>query len=340
MPKRQAQALAKEVSADFEAFYETRGAGERERTRDPLVLSVDGKGIVMRPEGLRETTRRAAQRARPKLKTRLSKGEKRNRKRMAMVAAVYSVAPHVRTGAQIMGLEARPEQPAPRPRRKRVWASVGREAQAVVEEAFAEAHARDPGQIREWAVLVDGQEAQLRHIVAAATRQEVEVTLVLDFIHVLEYLWKAAYGLHPEGSEEAERWVQERALRILEGDSSQVAAGMRRSATLRELSSEERANVDKCADYLLKYRDMLRYDEYLRRGLPIATGVIEGACRHLVKDRLDLTGARWGLAGAEAILKLRSLRSSGDFDRYWAFHITESQKRQHLSRYADLGKAA
>ena len=98
-----------------------------------------------------------------------------------------------------------------------------------------------------------------------------------------------------------------------------VATGMRRSATLRGLSSEQRAAVDDCADYLLDYRDMLRYDEYLAQGLPIATGGIEGACRHLVKDRMDLTGARWGLQRAEAVLKLRSLQSSGDADAYWDF---------------------
>lgn len=311
-----------------------------ERTVDPLVLSLDGKEIVMRPQGLRETTRRAAERAAPKVKMRLSKGEKRNRKRMAMVGTVYSVALHVRTPAQIMRLEEAPALPVRRPRHKRVWASVEREAQAVVEEVFAEARARDPDQQREWVVLVDGHEAQLRQIVAAATSQDVEVTPILDFIHVLEYLWKAAYGFHAEGTDEAERWVPERSLRILEGNASYVAAGMRRSATLRGLSAHKRANVDKCADYLLMYRHMLHYDEYLRQGLPIATDVIEGACRYLVKDRLEITGARWGLAGAEAILKLRSLRSSGDFDKYWDFHISESRKRQHSSRYADLPKAA
>jgi len=340
VPKRQGEELAKHSSADFEAFYDTRRAEGAEPTEDPLVLSMDGKGIVMRAEGLREGTRRAAERARPKVKTRLSKGEKRNRKRMAMVATVYSVAPHVRTPAQIMGLEDGPQHPPPRPRRKRVWASVQREPEAVVAEVFAEARVRDPAQQREWAVLVDGQEAQLRYIRSAAQRQQVAVTLILDFIHVLEYLWKAAYGFHAEGTEEAERWVQQRALGILEGKASLVAAGMRRSATRRGLSPHQRANVDKCADYLLKYRDMLRYDEYLQRGLPIATGVIEGACRHLVKDRLDITGARWGLAGAEAILQLRSLRSSGDFERYWEFHLAKCRERTHLSRYADLSEAA
>ncbi len=63
-------------------------------------------------------------------------------------------------------------------------------------------------------------------------------------------------------------------------------------------------------------------------------GPIEGACRHLVKDRMDITGARWGLDGAEAILKLRAITTNGDFDEYWRYHLAQEQHRVHESRYA------
>lgn len=86
--------------------------------------------------------------------------------------------------------------------------------------------------------------------------------------------------------------------------------------------------------YLLKHKRHLRYDEYLAKGYPIATGVIEGACRHLLVDRLDITGARWGLLGAEAVIKLRALRSSGDFEEYWSFHESQEHRRNHASKYA------
>lgn len=342
VPKRQAEELSAEVSQDFEAFYETCRQPGVEATRDPLVLSADGKGIVMRQEGLREGTRKAAEQAKGKRKTRLGRGEKRNRKRMAMVAAVYSVAPHVRTAEAIMGVEEAPRQARPRVRHKRVWASVQRDHGVVIDELFAEAHARDPRQQRPWVMLVDGHQDQLKHIRASIKRYGVSVTLILDFIHVLEYLWKAAYCFHDPGTDEAEAWVGERALQILKGHASHVAAGMRRSATLRELSPEERVAVDDCADYLLDYKHMLRYDEYLSQGLPIATGVIEGACRHLVNDRMDITGARWGLQRAEAVLKLRSLRSSGDADAYWDYYKAQSLRRNHVSRYesAPLQEAA
>ena len=335
VPKRQAETLAAEVSQDFEAFYATREATQPEATTDPLVMSEDGKGIVMRVEGLREGTRKAAERSRHKLKTRLSQGEKKNRKRMAMVAAVYSVAAQPRSAEAVMGLEAEEPQSTPRPRarNKRVWASVERDPGVVTEELFAEAQRRDPEQRRPWVMLVDGHKDQLKHIRACIARYGVSVILILDFIHVLEYLWKAAYAFCAPGTEEAEAWVQERALEVLKGRASQVAGGMRRSATLRGLSAKKRLAVDDCADYLLDYRDMLRYDAYLAQGLPIATGVIEGACRHLVKDRMDITGARWGLQRAEAILKLRSLQSSNDADAYWDFYKAQALRRNHASRY-------
>ncbi|MCA1681335.1 MAG: hypothetical protein LC777_21520 [Actinobacteria bacterium] len=154
-------------------------------------------------------------------------------------------------------------------------------------------------------------------------------------MHVLEYLWQAAWCFHPEGDPAAEEWVARHAKRILEGGSANVAAAIRRQATNSGLSPPSRAGADKCARYLTNKRPYLDYPAALRQGWPIATGVIEGACRHLVKDRMDLTGARWGLQGAEAILKLRAIRANGHFDDYWAFHLAREKERIHLTRYQD-----
>jgi hypothetical protein len=120
----------------------------------------------------------------------------------------------------------------------------------------------------------------------------------------------------------------------LRGEVKTVAAGIRRSATFRKIKGEAREPIDKCADYLHNNASNLAYNQYLKKGFPIATGVIEGACRHLVKDRMDITGARWSLKGAEAVLKLRSLHASGDLDEYWAFHQAQEQERNHESKYA------
>jgi hypothetical protein len=187
----------------------------------------------------------------------------------------------------------------------------------------------------EWVALVDGNETQLGDMLECAPHDGVELTLIVDLIHVLEYVWKAAWAFHAEGSREAEQWVSERLLEILRGHASLVAGGMRRSATRQGLKAKERAAVDDCADHLSKYSAHLHYDEYLAAGLPIATGVIEGACRPLIQDRMGITGARWSLRGAEAVLRACALRSSGDFDEYWAFHQEAELTRNHLSRYAE-----
>ncbi len=141
-------------------------------------------------------------------------------------------------------------------------------------------------------------------------------TVIVDVIHVLEYLWNAGRALFGEGTPESEQWVTEQLRDLLHGRVSNVAARMRRTATRLELTQQQRKSVDTCAGYLHKYAEFLRYDLYLAEGYPIATGVIEGACRYVVKDRMGITGVRWSLAGGEAVLRLRALKASGDFDEY------------------------
>ena len=343
VPKRQVEELARRASEDFDAFYEERSADsvrEAARTGEILAISTDGKGIVMRTADLREATRKAAEGRTHKLEKRLSRGEKSNTKRMAQVAAVYTIAPFLRSPEDIVS-DFRPPPghdrkaaSRPRPEHKRVWASVAKAPAEVIEQIFEEALRRDPGRSKSWVALVDGNPSQLALIKSAAKRHGVAPTIVLDVVHVLEYVWKAGIALHGEGDPATERWVSERLLEILRGNSSVVAAGMRRSATMREMKSKDRHAIDDCADYLLKYRAYLKYDQYLAEGLPISTGVIEGACRHLVKDRMDITGACWGLLGAEAVLKLRALRASEDLDAYWTFHENADYVRNHLNLYA------
>ena len=341
VPKRQLRELVERAAQDFDLFYKTRReCTEVEQAHGSIVaMSVDGKGVVMRREDLREATRKAALSKPHKLSKRLSKGEKRNAKRMATVAVTYTIEPHVRTPEEVIRsmapIRESETRRRPVPELKRVWASLEKSPESVIEEAFKEARFRDPDAKKSWVALVDGNKPQINILSEKAREHQVNLTIVLDFIHVSEYVWSAGLVFHDEGSPELQAWVAERLLQILRGKSSDVAAGMRRSATLRELDAETRKAVDHCADYLLKYKPYLRYDVCLEKGFPIATGVVEGACRHLVKDRLDLTGARWTLRGAEAVLRLRALRSCDDFDEYWGFHEGIEHQRNHQRKYAD-----
>ncbi len=335
--KRQIEELVQRSAVDFDTFYEQRRPKPGEASGSILAISADGKGVVMRPDDLREATRKAAQEETHKLSKHLSRGEKKNRKRMATVAAVYTVAPYVRTPEQITRSLAPLHEAAPaRPpvENKRVWARREKTPEAVLEEAFQEGLHRDPGRQKRWVGLVDGNATQLKLLKKLSTKHEVGMTIVMDIIHVSEYLWKASVAFNEETSLEREKWVSERLNGVLRGQAAQVAAGMRRSATLRELSAKQREPVDTAARYLLNHQHYMHYDRYLAAGLPIGTGVIEGACRHLVVDRMDGV-ARWSLKGAEAVLRLRALRSSGDFEQYWHYHGAKEYQRNHVAHYAN-----
>ena len=334
--KRQVQELACRSVIDFESFYAQRTPDESQED-DVIVLSCDGKGVVMRPEALRPATKRQAESAQKKLKTRLSRGEKRGRKRMAEVCAVYELTPRARTPADILPATEDERQAArdgPQAKSKWVSASVIEDAASMIGEMFEEAHRRDGDHRRAWVVLVDGNNGQIDAIKREAKERKVKVTIVVDFVHVMEYLWGAAWCFFDEGDPAAERWVAEKGRAILEGKSGIVAAAIRRKATTLRLDRAKRKNADTCADYLLNKSAHLDYPTALATGWPIATGVIEGACRHLVKDRMDLTGARWGLQGAEAVLKLRALKSNGHFEDYWRYHLAHERRRIHEARYA------
>ena len=268
--KRQAEELVLAAATDFDAFHEEtrRAEATQTATDDLLVLTTDGKGIVMRPDALRPATPRAAENDAPKLTTRLSKGEKRNRKRMAVVAAVCDLTPVPRTTANVLGeLDRTAAYSRPRARQKRTWASVEKSPGIVIQEMFDEAERRDPRHARRWVALVDGNATQIREIRAAAEKADVGVTLVLDLIHVTEYLWDAAWEVFAEGDPAAERWVKKYLHQVLQGRASTVAAALRRVATCRKL--ERRTSIDAAARYLLGHLPMLRYHEFLRDGPPL-----------------------------------------------------------------------
>ena len=185
---------------------------------DLLVLSFDGKGVVMRPEGLREETRKRAAKA-AKATRRLQPGQKQNRKRMAAVATIYDLEPTPRTPADVLREldHSGPHKAPKQPKNKRVWASLENSMRQVVEDGLLSALDRDENLERRWVVLVDGNEDQLAAVRKQASAIGIELTVVLDVIHVLEYLWKAGQALHgAKNTASVDAWVTTRARRILE----------------------------------------------------------------------------------------------------------------------------
>ncbi|MFF4625841.1 ISKra4 family transposase [Nonomuraea jabiensis] len=335
--KRQIEQVVARAAADVDAFYATRTVLPCTAST-VLVLSVDGKGIAMRPEALRPATAKAAARARATFRTRLASGEKPARKRMATLGVVYDAEPAPRRPHDVIavpGGRAGRRRPRARPRAMRKWlcGSVITGPAAVIAKVFDHAEARDPAHVRPWVVLVDGARHQLDLITTEAARRGIRVHIVIDFVHVLEKLWAAAWNLHPPAAPAAEDWVAGHALALLAGHTGQVIAALAAQATAAGV--QHRDGIDACIRYLTNNAEHLRYDQALEAGWPIATGVVEGACRHLIADRFDLAGARWGLAGAEAVLKLRALVANGHLEQYWSYHLARQHERVHQTGYQD-----
>ena len=318
-------AVVRDVAVDFDDFYSTCVPPPSAVTGPILVAAVDGKGVPIRQ----------APRSPPKSK-RLKPGEKPGRKNEARVAAVYTIQPHERSIEDILREHRRSPVKLvgqrPRPEFKRVWARLEKTKDQTFQAVGEEMMRRDPDRSKTWVVVVDGDLALLRRAMSILGKLNPRLIVILDLYHVLEYLWKAAHAFCGEQGKSAESWVTDRLRMLLSGQVSDVARGMRQSATKLGLKGSKRAAVDQAADYFLRRKKFMRYDQYVAAGLPIGSGAAEGACRNLICDRLERTGMSWTRLNAEAVLKLRALELSGDTADYWKFHINREQERIYGER--------
>jgi hypothetical protein len=280
-----------------------------------LVTSGDSKGIVMRRS--KEDPAPVAHR---------SKGQKASQKQMATVGTAYTVERYVRTPEEVVATLFRDgpkPPPRPQPAHQRVWASLPqRDEQGEVQSSLDivydwllnEVAERNPGLTKEMVHLGDGQEslgqARQDHLPARNT------TDILDLLQVTPRLWQAAHVFYPEGSDAAEAFARERIVRVLRGEVAGVVQGLRRMGTQWGLTGAKKKTLRQVCAYLVKNRERMRYDAYLAKGYPIASGVIEGACRHLVKDRMERAGMHWTPVGAQAMLDVRSTYVNGDWEDY------------------------
>ena len=319
--------LSREVAGYAPDFRDALPSPPPQEEGPLLVVTADGKGVPMR---------RPPQEG-PKPHHRRTKGQKANKKQMACVGAVYTIKPFVRTADDILDEVLRDERAAdrPLPQHKHVWAEmtrqVGGEAVHAKEALFAhlasEATARKSGHDRPVICLMDGERAlwdtQREHF--------SEAVGILDLFHVLERLWAVAHCSHKEGSDGARQYVEERLRDLLQGRVGYVIAGLRRRLNGGKLSGPKRKVVKSAVEYLANNREHMRYDEYLAAGYPIGSGVAEGACRHLVKDRLEQTGMRWTVEGAQAMLHNRALYLNGQWEKFLEYRIEQEQTRLYRS---------
>ena len=330
--------LAQDLAAWTDDFYAQRafGADTDLPATDVIMMQADGKGIAMRPEHRKGAGGSDA--AHPGIK------------KMAEIVAVADFTPAVREPEDIAVPPARREErPGPQARDKWVAASITGSIEDMIGVAFNEADRRDPEQVRQRVFLVDGNKQQLSAIAAHAAERGLKVPVYIDFIHVSGYLGKAAAALHPADPQAAREWADGQKLRVLHGRARAVAATLASVAARARAKASTRhldfTDVDKAVTYLTNNHQHMRYDKALAAGWPIATGVIEGACRFAIEDRFGITGARWSPDGADVILKLRAVVVNGDLDDYMTYYKQRYRNEIHLNRYApestaDLGLTA
>ena len=318
--KEGAKALAAGAAADVDPYYHSLGVRAPDSEGKVLAVAVDGKGVpILKGEPAEH-------------RVRLRKGEKRSRKKEAVVSAVYTIDAHPRSAEDVLREVRDGETPPqrPRPRNKRVRATMEGKKNALA-WVRDEVERRDP-QGRKHRVCLTDAGTGLQPLALAMLSG---FTLVLDLFHALEYLWKAAYAFHPEGSEGAEAFVRHRLRMLLEGKVGRVVGGLRQMLTKRGrgLTKAKRERLETTIRYYEANGRWMRYDAYLAAGYPIGSGAAEGACRHLVKDRMEGAGMRWSIPGADAVLKLRAVTLNGDWDAYWQFHMHCEAERCYGHRH-------
>lgn len=339
---RAAERMNRDMSEYVEPFrMEPQAAASPEEENEILVVSADGKGVPMRrpleervsdaalPAWLRHYRKQQTARNVERTDKRLGKGQKPGQKQMAYVGTVYSIAPWQRTAEDVIDDLCRRKraESRPRPKNKRVWAEMTQFHEEEVCDGqprlFAglayEVYQRDRERQRPLVCLMDGQ----RSLWCMKDEWLPRAIPILDIFHTMERLWNAAYCFHKDGSLEAEEFVTHHLRMLLEGKVGYVIGGFRRR--LGELQGPKRTELSKVIQFFDNNRQSMQYDMYLAKGYPIGSGVVEGACRHLVRDRMECTGMHWELPGAQAMLNTRSVYLSGDWDDFIEYRIQKEQ---------------
>ena len=316
--------IVKELAVDHAPFAEKVDVPCPSSSETIQVVSFDGKGVPIVKEKVK------------KREARLKKGKKRNRKKEAMVGLEYVMAPRVRDAELLARALVMPEElseaerqnlHSDRPAQNIYYqASLDSGKEGIMKEISVRVRKRLEASDRplKQACVIDGAISLSR----SASKEFPDAEIILDIVHVSERFWKAAYLFHREGSSEAKIMAYDLTLRTLQGKIGHVIGGLKQRAKKRKLSKHKQKGLKAILTYLQNHRRQMRYDRYLKAGFPIATGVVESACGHLVKDRMEKAGARWSLTGAEAMLRLRSIYVSKNWDDYLSFH--QSQEYQRL----------
>ena len=323
------EVVNQESSKSYDEFYESKEPPNSESEGAIQVIGFDGKGVpVIKKEAA-------------KIQARLGKGEKRQKTKEAIVGVSYTVDPKVRTPGEVAENLVYPEKSKEEPdiskekdvnaspiraSNPRRIASLERSKKDVMMEIVEDAEVRNPDNEKPLVAVMDG--ALCLWSALATVLVGVKWVGILDIIHVVEYLWKVANSLYGENTREGKKWVYDHLMAILQGRVGRVIGGMKQVLNKKgKLKSAQKKALRDTIKYFENHRQWMRYNDYLAEGYPIGSGVVESTCGHTVKKRMQGTGRRWSIAGAESTLLLRSVYTSNDWDAYWENHREQEKNR-------------
>jgi len=323
LPKRSTEHINGDHGAYMRAYYEDCDVAEAANEDRILVVSADGKGIPM--------TRQDS----PPLEARRGRGQKKTAKKEATVTAIYSIAPYPRRSDDIIRAlladydetQALPARPTPT--HKQVFGTLDGQ-EVAFEHLVAQVKRRDQPQFAHYVALTDGN----RGLKYRVQEDLPQFTLIVDIIHVSEYLWEVANALYGETDPMRVVWMQDALRCVLDDDLDRLLNLL--DCLLPALSQSKQDTLTKVSRYLHNNRDFMDYQTYLHQGYPIGTGVIEGACRHLVKDRFERAGMRWSKQGAQVMLDLRATHLNGDWHDFQRFRRQQAHQQRYHSDHPDI----
>ncbi|MCP5007612.1 MAG: ISKra4 family transposase [Planctomycetes bacterium] len=320
------ETISGESALIYEEYYKVKNSLPRpSKKEDFTVVSFDGKGVPMIKKEAK------------KIKGRQGKGEKRQKKKEALVGVNYTINAHERTAEEVASTLVFPERKKGTKEKRgtekaeniRYIASVEKPKKEVMKEMKAEVKDEDFSE-EPLLCLMDGS-GYLWRIFEKVFKDIDKKVLIIDIIHVLEYIWLIAHIKYKEGSSEAKQYVHEKLFLVLQGKVACFIIELEKEKLSGCWKESHKKTFLKVITYLKNNKKYMKYDHYLSEGYPIGTGVVESACGHVVKNRMEISGARWGIKGAEAILRLRSLVKSNDWDDYWEFFTTQAQNNEFFS---------
>ena len=331
--------MNRKMSETVKAFWDQERTPEAEEEGALMVVQADGKGVVIRTQSQSADNPDVQSRA-PHQGGKNNKEEKSEKKKMALVGAAYTVDRFIRTPEQVLqalfrDTAKKEDHPPsrPKPQYKHVRASLLRDAIDTMRPSYneifgwlaQEVEQRNPSGEKPMPCIMDGQDS----LWAALPEYfpNLDLIPILDIIHVCSYVWDASYLFYDKQDPEAVGFAKERILRLLKGELEGVIRGLRWKGTHAKLTGKGLEKLERVCGYFENNRHRMAYDQYLAAGYPIASGVIEGACRNVVIDRMEHSGMHWVLDGAHAMLGMRCIELSGAWDEFMRFRIQRECER-------------